>query len=508
LIILAACTNAAEDPEKKQNDSGELDILSIDNDGDGLSENEGDCDDSNPEISPEQPEVCDGIDNDCDALIDTEDDSFDTSSGIRYYLDQDGDGFGDENTAGWTCEMEEGYVAGFGDCDDSNPEIHPEALEICDSIDNDCDNGIDDEDSQLDEGTLYYEDFDQDGYGDPGMSTLACIQPDGYILDNQDCDDTDPERYPIDSDGDGLTRCDTDCDDEDPLIGATDFDGDGAIACINDCNDMDPSLNQKDADNDGLSTCDGDCNDFDPLILDIDNDGDGYSACFLDCDDTNPYISPLIDLDQDGVDYCSDCNDNNASIGSQFTAYMDSDADGFGSFDTVQVCDLDIDGDGKNDYTTTFGDCNDLDHLTYPGAAFEDSTSLCLQDSDGDGYGALGICLSFSLYDRNGDGWDASSSIEIYIDNLWYESIQLTDSSWGVVYHCYPEGATIDIGYLSGPENAQHAFTIFSSAGQVQYQSLFEPTRADISAGDPALISLSLTASGGSDSDDLDENSH
>ena len=144
--ILGCTTENEEEPEKQQ-DSAEIDILDIDNDGDGVSENEGDCDDGNPDISPLANEVCDGIDNDCDELIDTEDDNFDTSSAMLYYQDQDQDGFGDENTATWICEPQDGYVDIVGDCDDNNSDVHPEALEQCDDIDNDCDGDIDDADS-------------------------------------------------------------------------------------------------------------------------------------------------------------------------------------------------------------------------------------------------------------------------------------------------------------------------------------------------------------------------
>jgi len=46
---------------------------SIDNDGDGYSECQGDCDDANPAIHPSASEVCNGIDDDCDDVIDNGD---------------------------------------------------------------------------------------------------------------------------------------------------------------------------------------------------------------------------------------------------------------------------------------------------------------------------------------------------------------------------------------------------------------------------------------------------
>ena len=41
-----------------------------DYDGDGFTENEGDCDDNQALAFPSGEEICDGIDNNCDGVID------------------------------------------------------------------------------------------------------------------------------------------------------------------------------------------------------------------------------------------------------------------------------------------------------------------------------------------------------------------------------------------------------------------------------------------------------
>ncbi|MCH2570066.1 MAG: putative metal-binding motif-containing protein, partial [Planctomycetes bacterium] len=54
------------------------------------------------------------------------------------------------------------------DCNDENPEIHPDSTEVCNGIDDDCDTQVDDEDDSLDttSGDTFYPDADQDSYGD------------------------------------------------------------------------------------------------------------------------------------------------------------------------------------------------------------------------------------------------------------------------------------------------------------------------------------------------------
>jgi hypothetical protein len=45
-------------------------------------------------------------------------------------------------------------------------------------------------------GTTWYRDADGDGFGTPDDTTVAETRPSGYVADDTDCDDTDPDIYP------------------------------------------------------------------------------------------------------------------------------------------------------------------------------------------------------------------------------------------------------------------------------------------------------------------------
>ena len=112
-----------------------------DDDGDGFTENDGDCDDNNPNVHPDAEEVLgNGLDDDCDGYTDSNTSAF----------DDDGDGFSEDD----------------GDCDDTNAAIHPNAEE-------DPENGVDDDcDGEIDEVTETLEEVG--GKEEPGSQGCTC----------------------------------------------------------------------------------------------------------------------------------------------------------------------------------------------------------------------------------------------------------------------------------------------------------------------------------------------
>ena len=130
------------------------------------------------------------------------------STPVMTYIDEDGDGYGPDSSGGMRCPRP-GYVEVGGDCNDNNVTVNPDATEVCnDGIDNDCD-------GQTDLDATWWEDLDEDGYGDEASSlfTVSCNStPTGYVNNPADCDDRydvispdDPELCDgVDNNCDGL----------------------------------------------------------------------------------------------------------------------------------------------------------------------------------------------------------------------------------------------------------------------------------------------------------------
>jgi hypothetical protein len=232
--------------------------------------------------------------------------------------DEDGDGFGADV-----------------DCDDADAAIFPGADEVCDGVDNDCDDLVDAEDDSATDLQTFYADADGDGHGDPEAAVEACEQPEGTVSNGDDCDDADatisPETvwYPdADTDGygdpdAGVTQCEapagsvldnTDCDDgaSDSYPGAPelcdgidhDCDGDGY-----DPESTDASIWYQDVDGDGWG---GETSPPTPAC----SQPSGYTDENTDCEDSIGTAYPGshweevpndgVDQDCDGLDVCTD----------------------------------------------------------------------------------------------------------------------------------------------------------------------------------------------------------
>ena len=413
-----------------------------------------DCDDGESTTHPGAGEVCDEVDNDCDGTVD---DGVQTT----FYDDDDGDGYGDATSATLACSAPTGTVTDSTDCDDSATAVNPAASEVCDTIDNDCDGDIDDDDSSVDAATFseFYADTDGDGYGDAGTTTNACAAPSGFDSDDSDCDDTNASVSPaatevcdtIDND------CDGDIDDDDSSVDSTTFsefyadtDGDGygdagstTDACDlptgfveddSDCDDDDDSVNPAATEVcDGSDTdedCDGLADDDDSSVSTTtqttwyaDYDGDGYGdsdttteACdqptgYLldtsDCDDTDSAVNPAATEVCDAVD--NDCNgdidDDDGSVDTSTTGtdfYQDADGDGYGdAAASVTTCAQ------PTGFVSSDSDCDDGDSAVNPGAIevcdVDDTDEDCDGLSDDDDSSVTGTFTDFYA-DTDGDG--------------------------------------------------------------------------------------------------------
>ena len=459
LTILAAVflVGCPTEPIQPKDDTGPVDTR-LDADQDGWFDDE-DCDDGDPDVNPAADEVCNEIDDDCDGDVD---------EGVQdtWYRDADGDGYGDPDTTTQACASPDGYNPFGSDCDDGDPEVYPSAVEVCNGIDDNCDDIVD-------EGllTTWYLDGDGDGYGDTDLSVSACTAPSGYVEHDGDCDDGDSDYHPGAAETDCADPNDYNCDGH---VGYADSDGDGWASC-EECDDGDASIHPG-AD----EYCDGDDNDCDGVIDEdsavdastwyFDADGDGYGngrapsvACSQpagyvanadDCSDVDATIYPGADEYCNGED--DDCDlyiDEDGAVDAP-TFYIDADADGYGTEDTVVTDQC----HSPSGYAEDSGDCDDTDFDTNPGAleycdgeddncdgVVDEATAVDVLnwyiDTDGDNYGngatVSRACNEPSGYTADsGDCNDTDSTInpdaDEYCDGTDNDCDGVTDESSAV----------------------------------------------------------------------------
>ena len=352
LFALLAC-RTPDKPDDTQPSTDDTGPVPVDADGDGFSADE-DCDDSDAAIHPGADEACDGVDNDCDDEVD---------EGLlgTWYADADADGWGNIDAPSQACEQPPGTVDGprATDCDDDNAEVHPEAAERCDGLDNDCDELID-EDLQ----ELWYADADGDGFGSAERTLESCDPGDGWVASAGDCDDSSSRVHPHAPElcNDADDDCDGFVDEELEATWYQDADGDAYGDPTTTTFDCEPAA--------------------------------GWVEDGTDCDDANSDIHPGADERCNGYD--DDCDaltdDQDSPVADLATWYLDADADGYGDDSaTTQACDQ------PSGASALAGDCDDADPAINPGASEEDCTDPTDYNCDG----------STGYADLDGDGWAA-----------------------------------------------------------------------------------------------------
>ncbi|MDP2317239.1 MAG: MopE-related protein [Pseudomonadota bacterium] len=374
-----------------------------------------DCDDADAAIHPDATEHCDRIDEDCDGVVD--DDAVDP---LTWYRDDDRDAWGDDTDIALACTRPAGFIALPGDCDDSDIDVNPSASEYCDSVDDDCDGEVDEDDAV--NGLPWYADIDGDGWGDYADVIFACAAPPDRIADGGDCDDTDIAFHPRALEIDCSDPADYNCDGS---TGRVDLDVDGWSAC-QDCDDADAdtSPSAEETCNGSDDDCDGDTDEdaADALAWYADVDGDGFGddasfdlACDApagavavggDCDDATSAVNPGEPEDCATPDD-DDCDgDTNLSGIGCTDWYADGDGDGYGAETGACLC------EAEEPYVVAVAlDCDDADLAVNP-----DAVEVCGNGADDDCDDAApgcGVAGERSLVEADGriDGAAASDGL-------------------------------------------------------------------------------------------------
>jgi hypothetical protein len=169
----------------------------------GYVDNAEDCNDASESFHPmAQEDDCeDPSDYNCDGSVgyedadadgyaacnDCDDSDADTFAPSLWYVDYDGDGYGSDAITQTVCapDQEDRWAENADDCDDLIAAINPDATEVCNEADDNCDGTVDEFVTNV-----FYEDADGDGFGNPISTTDACEVPEGFAVTDDDCEDS------------------------------------------------------------------------------------------------------------------------------------------------------------------------------------------------------------------------------------------------------------------------------------------------------------------------------
>jgi len=448
-----------------------------------------------------QGDVCDPDDDNDDVL--------DVDDNCAKVANTDQNDFNDDNQ-GDACDpdIDGDNELNETDCDDFNPLVNHFRDEVCNGFDDNCKDGVDEENAK--QCIVYYRDADLDGYGTDENKCFC--QPTGEFTASQkgDCNDTatggaiNPgakercgngvddncngsqndenaiscQYFFLDEDSDGygvnLSKC------------FCSADGSYSAKQSGDCDDQNKLVNpglQEICDNNVDDNCNGSQNDenaLNAIQFFKDNDFDHYGVttdfkrlCSAeglyaalqggDCDDTNPFVNPgavercdtgKVDedcdnlIDEEGADLCE-------------TYYFDNDHDNVGVTNSSKcLC------APTGNYTTKVaGDCNDYDAAIYPGApeicnAADDNCNNLKDDAgvkqlcgDYDDSHALGKCTNAgSCVLDCSTGW-------VDVDAVFYNGCECQEDSYENSGGDTCAGA-IDLGELSDGGAGAETFVV------------------------------------------------
>ncbi|MGM0578542.1 MAG: putative metal-binding motif-containing protein [Myxococcota bacterium] len=364
------CTNYYKDSDGDGYGQGSGECF-CDDPGEGWILDGGDCNELVTAINPGAPEVCNGLDDNCDGVTDEQD-----AQGCEtHYLDQDGDGYGQDEVTACLCDGEEGWAPEPGDCNDLNPAANPEAEEICDGIDNNCDGRIDEE-GALD-CNVFFLDQDGDGYGLTDKVKCLCGPTGAYVGSKpNDCDDTTAQVNPsmpelcngIDD------NCNGDTDEGEPASMCPEV-AHGTAGCVDgECSLIECEAGWSDVDQDPLNGCE--C-----PIGSLEDPGGPGNAC------NDPHLLGTIsDAGGTPIEVTDNISPSGDEDWYQFTAIDGPEAGGCDTFD-LRVLFL-HNPQGQFAFDVFEGGCPASSEICKEVQEFSDSTDF-LTDSGGE---PLGEC--------------------------------------------------------------------------------------------------------------------